>query len=372
LRKTCSIVALLIAALSSVVLGQTKVGTLGGFYSFPPSARGIGMGNVGASLVDNYSFYYNPAALAFLFPEKHAQLGLMPSRTDFLAEGYKMRFGYYAFTACIIDYQVGPQSHFYLNVGYYLTRMKEIMRFTSYEHPQGDDESEIEDNSHNIMLAFGRTGMLDIGCGITMKANDNQSSEKALNFYGIDLGVLVRISPGRLSSSLNREGTERWYVSPAAGFSTTDTKDMANNFASTQWGLSAEFGYQHRTARRYYTLLAIVPALDMVRPIIEDKPVRYGAEVSFFEALSFRIGRVEPNGPGDYDKTWGFGLKSRGLARFATELLFPAWAHSHKGLRRVVCEKLQVEFDFAQRTYVNYLPLSAKRNLRFYGVTISL
>jgi hypothetical protein len=369
-RKTCSIVALLIAAFSSVVLGQTKVGTLGGLYSFPPSARGIGMGNVGASLVDNYSFYYNPAALAFLFPDKHAQLAFMPSRTDFLAEGYKMRFGYYAFTACIIDDQVGPQSHFYLNVGYYLTRMKETMRFTSYEHPQGDDESEIADNSHNIMLAFGRTGVLDIGGGITMKANDNQSGEKALNFLGIDLGILFRIPEGRLSLSFNREGTERLYISPSAGYSTTNVKYMDNT--SSRLGFSAECGYQHRTARRYYTLLAIVPALDMVRPIIEDKPVRYGAEVSFFEALSFRIGRVEPNRPGDYDKTWGFGLKSRGLARFATELLFPAWAHSHKGLRRVVCEKLQVEFDFAQRTYVNYLPISAKRNLRFYGVTISL
>ena len=370
MRKSYSIIALLIATFSSVVLGQTKVGTLGGFYSFSPSVRGVGMGNVGASLVDNYSFYYNPAALAFLFPEEHAQIGFMPSRADFSARDYELHCNYYAVAAGIIDDQVGPQNHFYLNVGYYLTRLKETMRFTSYEHPQGDDESEIEDKFHNIMLAFGRAGVLDIGGGITMKAVDNKSGERALNFFGIDLGVLFRIPEGRLSLSFNREGTGRLYISPSAGFSTTNEKHMDNTHS--RLGFSAEFGYQRRTARRYYTLLAIVPALDRVRPITGDKPVRYGAEASFFEALSFRIGRVEPYGPGNHDKTWGFSLKSRGLARFATDLLFPAWAHLHKGLCAVVSEKLQVEFDFAQRTFVNDLPISAKRNLRFYGVSISL
>ena len=139
-----------------------------------------------------------------------------------------------------------------------------------------------------------------------------------------------------------------------------------------RWGIATPFGLDLKKRENYLNLFRITPAYEVSKaPRIETNKM-FGAELYLMDAIAGRMGRIE-NGHtrAEYD-TWGVGIKSQGIVRIFTDLLFPQPSTSRGGLARFLRDDLNIEFEFSRKDRRLYNEYMAREVDKYYGISISL
>jgi len=367
------ILAICIFALSIFAAGQDKIGTAGPqFLGMSPSVRANGMGEAGVALVDDYSFYFNPASLGFLHPEGRRALTFYPMQTDLAAI---FLFRYASFSSRVVSGSLSKQRPFTLNAAYFTSRLKgPAIPITTYDNPAGTGEYfNPTALAHNMSLGFGVSDFLDVAMGINFKIIRMDYGDIGATGTAFDLGLLINAPAQRFVAAPAHDGETRLYFAPAFGFAYCnmghDLEMESYDYPLPEFkrvGIAAPFGVEKMIDGRNTMLALFTPSVEL-RNISEwDDHINYGAELEFMEAFAGRLGRYHIYRHMRYD-TWGFGLKSRGMMRLVTGLFYNRSADSYGGVTKFLRDRLEIEFSFARErirhTDVKY---------DYYGVTISL
>jgi hypothetical protein len=375
------ILVLSIIVLSNLSAAQTKVGTAGAtFLELSPSVRANGMGEAGVALVDNYSYYFNPASLGLLHNGYHPRLTLFPKKARPTKEGMT-GFQYFSFSTHIVRVNLAEELPVSLNMAYYLTRLKTgPIPITTYDHPEGTGLFfDAIDKAHNITLGAGASYLLDFAAGVNFKVIHDDYDEESATGTAVDFGFLLRIPSNQPTYLFYHKNPDlRLNFSATIGVSWCNIGGELEMASASypipefkRWGISAPLGMELKSNGDYRELFLVTPALEILRYPDWSPVVRYGMEISVMEAVAGRIGMIEGWNEIN-DKTWGFGLKSRGIFRLIANLFTSESSQPDGSIMRFFRRQLDIEFDFARRSVSRGLWDRATYHYDYYGISISL
>ena len=370
-------IVLMVVILQMPVLGQIKVGAIGHkFLEISPSVRSNGMGETGVALIDNSSMYFNPASLGLVHENNRGQ-GTFYSVKVYLPT--KFSYDYRSLSARLIqgDFYRGWQ--FTVGLGYYFTRLKsDSIPVTTYAYPSGTgDYIQAVDRAHNVPIAVGLTGRLDIGLGLNIKYIKEEIGQDKADGFAFDLGVLVRLPSDKIFFPAQQNNNLRPFFSPSIGFSLCnigpDFEMALQDSPLPQFrrlGGAASFGLDLKSGGNYLNLFRITPAFDIRDYPVYDPEIMYGVEIYLMDAVAGRLGKIDDN-TSEYN-THGGGIRSRGIVRLFTDVIFPRPSDSNKGLIRFFRDDLNIEFSYARKKCLSTTRAWVPRPSDFYNISVSL
>jgi hypothetical protein len=364
------------------VAGQGKVGIAGfgtsSFLELSPAVRANGMGQAGVALTDNYSSYFNPAAVGLLHEKDRFQFTFYPSRADFDTDGF-FQLEYWAGSLRLISGPIGDNWSFRLNLAYAHTRLKSYILMANYSNPMGE-WSKMIDRTHSVTLSMSVSAITELGIGITWKNIYESFENESASGHGFDFGIMARLPSNRLGSVFEENRRNRWYFSPSIGISWCnvgpDIRIKKYEFPLPYFyraGMAVPFGFEKEVNLDHLMLFKVTPAMELMRYPGEEEEDKFGLELTIVNAVSARIGRLEKDfgyAEVKYD-TWGIGINSQGLVRLFTDIIFKTSSNSYGAILKMLRNDIKLEFSFSRKNL--HVPSGYIRdhNEDFYGLSIS-
>lgn len=354
LKKIILILSVLLICMSSVK-SQAKVGTTGvQFLELSPSVKANGMGQTGMTIVSNNSYYFNPAILGLLVARKQISVSSYPtwSKPSPITKFYN-----FSVSLPMLFKKVGNVGY-YFGVAYYRTKLKSgTFVETTYGGGTYDGTGRTfswKDRSDNIVLSFARTGKVDYAFGITGKytketTNDGYSTDG----FAYDIGSIVRYKIKKESSTDNYR-----YIIPAVGFSVknccTSNVNAATTFGSSVTAGKTKIFSDDKTANLY----KLAPAFDFEKQRNDIWVYRLGVDLSVYEIINLRIGRITDNISSPSEMTYGLTLSTFNLGKF-TMLVSGSDQSNLSSIEKFFYEKMNIEYNYA--SYDRYYTTDAQK-----------
>ena len=345
LKKVFFTLSVLLICMSSVK-SQAKIGTTGAvFLELSPSVKANGMGQAGMTIVSNNSYYFNPAILGLLTACKQISVSSYPiwSKLSPITDLYN-----FSVSLPVLYKKVGDVSY-YFGAAYYRTKIvSDDLVERTYE---GTGRTfSWKDKLDNVVLSFARTGTVDIAVGGTVKyVSESTSDDYSATGYGFDVGAIVRYN----MKNYTTEGSS-FFIIPAIGFSLknlgADMMFINNPFSlpkSTAFGFSITTGITRQFSdNKTANLYKLAPAFDIEKQHDDRWFYRLGVDLSMYEIINLRIGRITDNESSPSEMTYGFSLSSFRLGKFAM-LVSGSNQSSLSSIEKLFYEKMNIEYNFA-------------------------
>ncbi len=349
LKKIILTLSVLLIYIPSVK-SQSKVGTSGTpFLELSPSVKANGMGQAGMTIVSNNSYYFNPAILGLLTARKQISVS---SYTTWSKLSPITEFYNFSVSLPMLHKNVGNVDY-YFGAAYYRTKLvSDDLVERTYERGTYDGTGRTfnwEDKSDNVVLSFARTGTVDIAVGGTIKHISESVYDYSATGYGFDVGAIVRYN----MKNNTTEGNSLFII-PAIGFSLknlgADMTLVTNSYSlpkSTSFGGSVTTGITKLfSGNRTADLYKLAPAFDIEKQHDDRWVYRLGVDLSVYEIINLRIGRITDNVSSPSEMTYGFSLSSFQFGKFAM-LVSGSEQSNLSGIEKFFYEKVNIEYNFA-------------------------
>lgn len=326
MRKFLLAFVILILGFTAMAYSQAKVGTAGAvFLQYSPSARANGMGEAGVALTSLNSPYYNPALIASPANPYRFSTSFWPVKNKIFNDAYK-------FGSCNVIYSLpkgalGLGENHTISFGYFRTSFKsKPIPVTTYEYPDGTGEFiTLSNYNHNLALAYGNKGILDVSAGVSLKLIGQTYDEESSNTQAIDFGLLIgkNLEIESLDNSIFHGS--RLYLIPAFGLSNSNIGSDIEYVDQTwplwqisRFGFSTKIGLAIEYIDETIDILSITAAYEnenQNRDVDYDyKRKKYGIEFGFYEAVYFRVGKILHDWEDDVN-TIGFSVRTDRLLK---------------------------------------------------------
>ncbi len=335
----------------SIVASQAKVGTTGAhFLLLSPSVKANGMGQAGMTLTDANAYYFNPANLGLASAENNFSVSFYPVNSK-----SSNNVGLFNFSLAIpILHTKSKSSDYYIRGGYYFTKLTaEGLDERTYDQGTIDGTGRTfnwNDISHNFVISLTRTGTIDFAFGVTAKYLSQSTIEYTTGGVAFDVGGTIRY---RIESSSDNNMTT--YINPLFSFAVRNfgpSMTFINNsyplpkILST--GFSFETGFRKQFSnKKKANIYNFIPVFDIEKHRDDYTVYKYGLDMSLYEIINLRIGKINRNGTSVSESTYGFTFSTFRLGKFRM-LVSDKSSTSTGGLLGLLYNKLNVEYNFAQ------------------------
>lgn len=354
----------LLFAVHVTVCGQAKAETsLSSFLNMSPSVRANGMGEAGTALIDQHATFFNPGSLGLTLDGERFQLSFMPVRVK-VGGLDNVRYGYLGINVKLLTGHLSGRRPYVLNLAYRLTHLRSTFLITTYGNPMGEYITERE-RAHSFSAGVGVSEFFDIGLGTTFKVMTWDTENDRGDGTAVDLGLIIRVPPDKFTFLNSSNDELRWHLSPVFGHAWCNIGDVSLNSESynlrntKRFGLAVEMGLERKTTTRQTMLFMLTPTAE-IDDDVRRTIYKYGIEALVYDAAAIRYGGIDDDGN---HESWGVGLKSLGLARLVTDLFFPGAVQRQSSFTDFWRDRLQIEFDYADKTVWS---------TGYYAISISL
>ena len=320
MKKFIIITILFILLIPGTIISQDepKIGTYSSqFLLESPSIRSNGMGQVGVSLVDEYSAYSNPGSLGLYYLKDEISITPWTGSNDI---GFGITYKHLSFSIPIISKQLSNGSSIGLS-GVLSSNKKISPEYidTDYNRLPTERIFQYEIFDYNISLGFGYTGPIEIGAGFSLKklGDKDYNSSYEWSYIAYDFGLISRIPLGnyfKLSSSDKYKSI----VLPSIGFSYSDIDskiyldDVSYPYLKTfRTGFAVTLGIARLSSYGGWELVTFLPAVEVEKTENIKHITKYGIELGIVEAIYIRKGKRDKEDLST--SSWGFTLNSGGI-----------------------------------------------------------
>ncbi len=294
--------------LTSTIFAQAKVGTTGAqFLELMPSVRSLGMGEVGAPLVDRQSSYSNPATLG-LSGDYTLSFSFRPLLTDLGYSGSDINYQYLNLSSRVATFSNGWSMHAGLLWGHLGTGT-----MTEHTYQQGTYEGTgreftATDNTYGVTMALSKSSPLSFSFGGTVRYVEENFHDYSANGVAFDLGGIVRIPLGAAVVDNANSGPR---TSLTAGASLQNWGPDIK-FVDKEYPLpsSLRFGIALETHLSDLTIIAAIEEKTSTK--LKEGEASVGLESGFRDAIWLRVGVAGDSYREDLT-TYGLSLSARGL-----------------------------------------------------------
>jgi len=315
--KKSIIVLMIILSLPGICLSQKKVGTKGGqFLLMPSSIRSIGMGQVGAALVDEYSFNYNPGSLGLYYLEDQISITPWTGKDDI---GYGINFEQPSLITPLLLHQFQNGSRIGLSFAFSYTEFNSDTTYeTDYSQQPTGRMFYWTDKLYSTGVGIGFDGPVQISIGGSYKYFTEKTDNIKGTGNGFDIGTVFRIPMGHKIKLFNSE-KYKTILLPSFGFAYNNlgsSLEFNNNEYDVFWtrrlGLAITLGLEQKGHFHSWRFISIIPAFEIEKTEQIKEINKYGAEFGLFECFYFRLGKIDQN-ENTAISTWGFTINSGGF-----------------------------------------------------------
>ncbi len=316
--KKIAVIIIILISLPGIIFSQTKVGTTQGeFLLISPSIRSNGMGQVGAALVDEYSFYYNPGSLGLYYLKDEFSITPWSGTNDM---GGKFTYDHQSFSIPLLlkQYSKGKS----IGISGVLSSNKyrnPKMEETDYNRVPTGRTIRFENFDYNISLGFGYSGLVEIGTGFSVKKFGEKVNinDYSTSYLAYDFGGIIRIPLGKYFQ-LSSSEKYNLILLPSIGFSYSniDSKIKLDGdsypFPKTyRTGFAVTCGVNRSASFGHWEIGTLVPAIEIEKTKGIKHISKYGVELGIVEAFYLRLGSKEVENISV--STWGFTINSGGI-----------------------------------------------------------
>lgn len=298
-------VLLITLILASSLFAQAKVGTTGdSFLELVPSVRSLGMGGVGAALIDRQSHYSNPATLgltggyliSFAFRPVETEFGDLTRHQSLDLSSQVARFGAGWKLSAALQ-QVG------LTTGPFIER---TYQQGSYEGTGRTFNATA--NTYSMTVAVARESRLSYGVGGSLQYIEEDLHDFTIDGYSYDLGAVVSF-PVKFDKTLGQPSVPT--ISLTAGI-TAKRFGPDMRFVDKNLPLPSALLFALAMETRTADMSLVLSVEEETSQKLANGEASIGLEIGFRDAAWLRAG-LAGNRDGDDLTTFGAALSIRNV-----------------------------------------------------------
>lgn len=274
--------------LASTIFAQAKVGTTGAqFLESTPSVRSLGMGEVGAALVDRQSSYSNPATLG-LSGDYTLSFSFRPIMSDLGFSGSGVHYQFLNLSSKLTTLSSGWSIHGGAHLAH-LSTGKMIERTYQQGTYEGTGrEFTATDNAYGVTVALANASPLSFSFGGTIRYVEENFHDYSSRGLAMDFGGVVRIP---LGATVENNANSSPRTSLTAGMSLKnwgpDLKIIDKTYPLPS---SFHFGLALETNLSDFSFTAAVEEKTSTK--LKEGETSIGLESGLRDALWLRVGSV--------------------------------------------------------------------------------
>lgn len=364
LSKIIILVLLFIVSTSVYPGNDTRTGTAGAAeLLFSPTISSNGMGEVGVSLVDDKTFYFNPGVLGLLAMENKISFSGYPGVKKILDLDF-----YSSSISFPLKKWNKKNNKFTFGVGFYYSKLSNLVEESSMDYPDGSGRFfEVSFKNYNLVLAGGYSGRYDLGFGLNFKLIKEDIFDVNTSGYAFDFGVIAR---KQYYKSYNSSQEYQWLFVPAfgisysnlgpeMGFSGIGFDQTVNNrpFSPSsskfelpsvwRYGISCKIGVVRDENNEKLNIITLTPSIEREDLKYSDGFSKLGLELNLINILYVRTGKINlfPDA-----NTWGLSISSRGFFKMFYQDIDKL---ENNPFASLVSKKMEIRYSYAKNSFEN-------------------
>lgn len=313
--KKIAFILIILLSLPGITISQTKVGTTQGeFLLISPSIRSNGMGQVGAALVDEYSFYFNPGSLGLF--HLNDEISITPyNYTNDIGYGIKLKQPSLAIPVYL--FHINDDAKIGINCAFSYSKFDfPDQEENTYQHNPEEIILDKNDELYDFSIGIGYSGSIQLAVGGSYRYLKETINSVSSTGSGFDIGFIVRTPLGDKISLFNKDKYRTIFL-PSLGFSYSFLGMNVRDY-EVQWtrriGFAVTSGIEKKNNFGYWQLISITPSIESEKFEETKSFVKYGTEIGLLDAFYFRFGKYDQDNS-FVTTTWGFTLNSSGILK---------------------------------------------------------